>query len=81
MIRFGVVLSVALVAVGLLVTGVIAGSLLVVAISIGVAALAALMLTVAVIVWRREIFAPAPVAATAASAPESPGRRDDVSNP
>jgi uncharacterized membrane protein YgcG len=64
-IRFGVVLSVAIIAVGLLVAGVIDGSLLIVVISIGAAALATLLLAVAVLVWRHEIFGqvPAEVAA------------------
>ena len=56
MIRFGIVLSVVLIAIGLLAAGVVAGSLLLVAISIGVAVLAALMLAGFVIVWRHEIF-------------------------
>ncbi len=56
MIRFGIVLSVVLIAIGLLATGVVAGSLLLVTISIGVAVLATLMLAGGVIVWRHEIF-------------------------
>lgn len=56
MVRFGVVLSVVLVAIGLLATGVVAGSLLLVAISIGVALVAFLLLVGVVISFRREIF-------------------------
>ena len=68
MVRFGVVLSVVLVAIGLLVTGVVAGSLMLVAISIGVAALAFLLLIGVVISFRQEIFGrPAPEAALPAS--------------
>jgi len=67
-VRFGVVLSVVLVAIGLLVTGVVAGSLKLVAISIGVAALAFLLLIGVVISFRQEIFGrPAPEAALPAS--------------
>ena len=69
MVRFGVVLSVVLVAIGLLVTGVVAGSLLLVAISIGVAVLAFLLLIGVVISFRQEIFGrPAPEAALPSSA-------------
>jgi hypothetical protein len=68
-IRFGVVLSVVLVAIGLLVTGVVAGNLLLVAISIGVAVLAFLMLIGVVISYRQEIFGrPVPAGARPASA-------------
>ncbi len=56
MIRFGVVLSVVLIAIGLLATGAVAGSLLLVVISIGVALLAFLMLIGVVISFRHEIF-------------------------
>ena len=56
MIRFGLVLSVVLVAIGLLVAGVLAGSLLLVVASIGVAALAFLLLLVVVVISRHEIF-------------------------
>jgi DNA polymerase-3 subunit gamma/tau len=68
-VRFGVVLSVVLVAIGLLVTGVVAGSLRLVAISIGVAVLAFLLLIGVVISFRQEIFGrPAPKAALPSSA-------------
>ena len=62
MIRFGVVLSAVLAAIGLLVAGVIAGSLMLVAVSVGVAAVAAMLLLLAVLIWRHEIFG-APAAA------------------
>ncbi|HYK33368.1 MAG TPA: hypothetical protein VEV63_15465, partial [Streptosporangiaceae bacterium] len=62
MIRFGIVLSVVLIAIGLLVTGAVAGSLLLVMVSVGVAALAALMLALVVLIWRREIFGTQPAA-------------------
>ena len=64
MIRFGVVLSVVLIAIGLLVTGVVAGSLLLVVISIGVALLAFLMLIGVVISFRHEIFGRTPIGVT-----------------
>jgi len=60
-IRFGIVLSVVLIAIGLLVTGVVAGSLLLVVISIGVALLAFLLLIGVVISFRHEIFGRTPV--------------------
>jgi hypothetical protein len=60
-IRFGVVLSVVLIAIGLLVTGVVAGSLLLVVISIGVALLAFLVLIGVVISFRHEIFGRTPL--------------------
>ena len=66
MIRFGVVLSVVLIAIGLLVTGVVAGSLLLVVISIGVALLALLVLIGVVISFRHEIFGRTPIGVTAA---------------
>ncbi len=73
MIRFGAVLSVAIIAIGLLVAGVIDGSLLIVVISIGVAALATLLLAVAVIVWRHEIFGQVPAEVTAGAHPVDDG--------
>ncbi len=59
MVRFGIgiVLSIVLAAIGLLVAGSVAGSLLLVVVSIGVAALGGLLLLAAVLMWRREIFA------------------------
>jgi hypothetical protein len=72
-IRFGVVLSVVLVAIGLLVAGVVAGSLKLVAISIGVAVLAFLLLIGVVISFRHEIFGRAvPQPLPARAAPDSP---------
>ena len=56
MFRFGIVLSVVLIAIGLLAAGVVAGSLLLVDVSIGVASLATLLLVTFVVIWRREIF-------------------------
>ena len=65
MIRFGAVLTVVLVALGLLLGGVLTNSLPLVYLSIGLAALAAVMLTVGVVIWRGEIFGERP----------DPGRR------
>ena len=62
MIRFGAVLAVVVIAFGLLATGFVAGSLLLVAISIGVSALGLLMFLVVVVSLRHEIFAPGPAA-------------------
>jgi hypothetical protein len=56
LVRFGVVLSVVLAAFGLLAAGVVDGSLLLVVVSIGVAAVAFLMLAAVVLIWREEIF-------------------------
>ncbi len=56
MIRFGVVLAVVVVAIGLLVGGIFTSSLLLVYLAIGVSALAAVLLTIGVVVWRDEIF-------------------------
>jgi hypothetical protein len=59
-IRFGVVLTVVLAAMGLLAGGVLANSLPLVYLAIGAAALAALMLTAGVLIWREEVFGPSP---------------------
>src|ERR1019366_7098914 len=59
-IRFGVVLSVVLVALGLLVGGVLTSSLLLVYLAIGVAAAAGVLLAIGVVIWREEIFGAAP---------------------
>jgi hypothetical protein len=59
-IRFGVVLTVVLAAMGLLVAGVLGNSLLLVYLAIGAAALAAVMLTVGVVIWREEVFGDSP---------------------
>ncbi len=56
MIRFGAIVSVVAVAIGLLVGGAVSGELTLVYISIGLAALALLMLIVGVAVWRDEVF-------------------------
>jgi len=72
-IRFGVVLSVVLIAIGLLVTGVVAGSLLLVVISIGVALLAFLVLIGVVISFRHEIFGRTP--------PDVPSARPSLKEP
>ena len=71
MIRFGAVLTVVLVAMGLLAAGVLTNSLLLVYLAIGVAALAAVMLTVGVVIWRGEIFGDAPAGQAAAPASEA----------
>jgi hypothetical protein len=77
-IRFGIVLSVVLIAIGLLVTGVVAGSLLLVVISIGVALLAFLGLIVVVISFRHEIFGRKPLDVAAAQ-PSLAARGEDRS--
>ncbi len=59
MIRFGVVLTLVVAALGLLAGGMVTSSLLLVYLAIGVAALAALMLTIGAVMWRGEIFGPA----------------------
>jgi hypothetical protein len=77
-IRFGAIVSVVSVAIGLLIAGAVSGKLLLVYVSIGLAALALLMLIVGVAVWRDEVFGP-----TAAGATEGSGRAlaavDDLS--
>jgi hypothetical protein len=55
-IRFGAVLTVVLVAMGLLAGGVLTNSLLLVYLAIGVAALSAIMLAVGLVIWRGDIF-------------------------
>jgi predicted lipid-binding transport protein (Tim44 family) len=55
-IRFSAILSVVVVAIGLLVAGAVSGSLLLVYLAIGVAALALLMLVIGVVIWREELF-------------------------
>jgi hypothetical protein len=57
MIRFGVIVSVVVAAVGLLVVGAVAGDLTLVYVSIALAAAALLLLIVGVAVWRDEVFA------------------------
>ncbi len=56
MIRFGVIVSVVVAAVGLLVVGAVAGELTLVYVSIALAAVALLLLIVGVAVWRDEVF-------------------------
>ena len=56
MIRFGVVLTVVVAALGLLVAGILTSSLLLTYLAIGVAVLSALMLIIDVVVWRDEVF-------------------------
>jgi hypothetical protein len=58
-IRFGAIVSVVAVAMGLLIAGAVSGDLKLVYVSIGLAALALVMLVVGVVVWRDEIFGPA----------------------
>jgi len=70
-IRFGAIVSVVAVAMGLLIVGAVSGDLTLVYVSIGLAALALLMLIAAVVIWRDEIFdgadskVPSPMAAAA----------------
>src|ERR1700735_559947 len=73
MIRFGVIVSVVAVAIGLLIAGAVSGELTLVYVSIGLAAVALLMLIVAVVVWRDEVFGPTrvePGKQTTAAGPE-----------
>ncbi len=57
MIRFGVIVTVVVAAIGLLIVGAVAGELALVYGSIGLAGLALLLLIVGVAVWRDEVFA------------------------
>ena len=59
MIRFGIILTVVVTAIGLLVAGVLTSSLHLVYLAIGVSGLAAVMLIAGVIIWREEVFGPA----------------------
>jgi hypothetical protein len=68
-IRFGAVLTVVIVAMGLLAGGVLTNSLLLVYLAIGVAALSAVMLAVGLVIWRGDIFGEA--SARRAAAPEA----------
>jgi hypothetical protein len=72
-IRFGVVLTVVLAAMGLLVGGVLANSLLLVYLAIGAAALAAIMLTAGVVIWREEVFGPSSAARASPAAKQVAG--------
>ncbi|MGO9296992.1 MAG: hypothetical protein ACLP52_24455 [Streptosporangiaceae bacterium] len=65
-IRFGAVLSIVVVAIGLLVGGILTSSLLLVYLSIGVAALAGVLLVAGVLIWRENFFGASPATAPAA---------------
>jgi hypothetical protein len=52
LIRFGIILTVVVTAIGLLVAGVLTSSLQLVYLAIGVSGLAAVMLIAGVIIWR-----------------------------
>ena len=56
MIRFGAIVSVVAIAIGLLIAGAVSGELTLVYVSIGLAALALLMLIAGVVIWRDEVF-------------------------
>ena len=56
MIRFAAIVSVVAVAIGLLIAGAVSGDLSLVYVSIGLAALALLMLVVGVAIWRDQVF-------------------------
>ena len=73
MIRFGAIVSVVAVAVGLLIAGAVSGQLTLVYVSIGLAALALLMLIVGVAIWRDEVFG-----ASAAAQPSTAGQASGV---
>src|SRR6476660_7626946 len=59
LIRFGIILTVVVTAIGLLVAGILTSSLQLVYLAIGVSGLAAVMLIAGVIIWREEVFGPA----------------------
>src|SRR6476661_4139305 len=59
LIRFGIILTDFVTAIGLLVAGVVTSSLQLVYLAIGVSGLAAVMLIAGVIIWREEVFGPA----------------------
>jgi len=79
-IRFGAIVSVVVVAIGLLVGGAVSGELTLVYVSIGLAALALLMLIIGVAVWRDEVFgsAVAPGSLEAASTTAAAGSLGDM---
>ena len=60
MIRFGAIVSVVAVAIGLLIAGGVSGDLILVYVSIGLAALALVLLIAAVVIWRDEAFVARP---------------------
>ncbi len=68
MIRFGAILSVVIVAIGLLAAGAVTGSIRLVDVSIGLAVLALLMFVISVVVWRDEAFATPGARSTGGSA-------------
>jgi len=55
-IRFGAIVSVVAIAIGLLIAGAVSGQLTLVYVSIGLAALALLMLIAGVVIWRDAVF-------------------------
>jgi hypothetical protein len=71
-IRFGTILTVVVVAMGLLVAGVLTGSLLLVYVAISVAVLAALLLTIGVVIWRGDVFGEHPAAERISEMPAAP---------
>jgi len=73
-IRFGAIVSVVAIAIGLLIAGAVSGELTLVYVSIGLAALALLMLIAGVAVWRDEVFGP-----TAATQKAGPLRHKVIS--
>jgi len=82
-IRFGAIVSVVAVAIGLLIGGAVSGELTLVYVSIGLAGLALLMLIVGVAVWRDEVFGSAaaggsPRASRRTVAAESPGDGSEI---
>ena len=78
MIRFGAIVSVVAVAIGLLIAGAIAGELALVYVSVGLAALALVMLIVGVAVWRDDVFgSPARAPAESADRAVSPANGAD----
>ncbi len=85
MIRFAAIVSVVAVAIGLLIAGAVSGHLRLVYVSIGLAALALLMLVVGVAVWRDRVFggasAPRNVARPDAYAAGAPGRTSPGPDP
>src|SRR5262245_57351875 len=80
-IRFSAILAVVAAAVGLLVAGAISGSLLVVYLAIGVAALALAMLIAGVVIWREEIFGEPAAVEQAARAAEPAEAADSAKEP
>jgi len=72
-IRFGAIVSVVAIAIGLLIAGAVSGQLTLVYVSIGLAALALLMLIAGVVIWRDAVFGTTAVTqATATSQASEP---------